>query len=106
MLENYGYRVLMAENGAEALTLFRQYGAQVRAVILDSIMPFMDGPATLRALRELDPKIRVVGVSGLTAVEGLSLGDRGAQAFLTKPYTAPQLLAALRQALSAAPPAG
>jgi CheY-like chemotaxis protein len=65
-------------------------------------MPLMDGAATARALREITPGVRIVAVSGLGADDGVgekaeSLPD--VAAFLTKPYTAGQLLAALRSSL-------
>jgi len=100
-LENYGYRVLTADSGAEALGLFRQNEREVRAVVLDSIMPLMDGVETARALREIAPGVRIVAVSGLGAEEETSRRQAGVRAFLTKPYTAGQLLTSLRQALQA-----
>jgi PAS domain S-box-containing protein len=101
-LENYGYRVLTADSGAEAVAQFRQNARDVKAVVLDMIMPLMDGAATARALREITPGVRIVAVSGLGADDGVgekaeSLPD--VAAFLTKPYTAGQLLAALRSSL-------
>ena len=98
-LENFGYRVMSANNGAEALAAYKQHGSEVRAVILDSMMPFMDGAATIRALREIAPRLRIVGVSGLSVDEGISAGPGGVQAFLTKPYTAQDLLLKLHAVL-------
>jgi PAS domain S-box-containing protein len=99
-LESYGYRVITANDGAEAVALYEQKQAEIKAVVLDSMMPLMDGAATARALRDIAPNVRIVGVSG---------GARGDQApgdpniirvFLTKPYTASQLLVALRTVLT------
>lgn len=102
-LENYGYRVLTAHSGAEALGLFRQNEREVRAVVLDSIMPLMDGAATARALQEIAPGVRIVAVSGMGGEEEMSRQPAGVRAYLTKPYTAGQLLTSLRQALRASP---
>ena len=98
-LENFGYRVISACNGVEALSVYKQNSDQIKAVILDSMMPFMDGPATLRALREIAPGLKIVGVSGLSADDGDSTGAGGVQAFLTKPYTAQELLFKLHAVL-------
>ena len=98
-LENFGYRVISANNGAEALAVYKQHGNEVKAVILDSMMPFMDGAATIRALREIAPRLRIVGVSGLSVDDEISTGAGGVQAFLTKPYTAQDLLLKLHVVL-------
>jgi CheY-like chemotaxis protein len=52
-LESYGYRTLVAGDGAEAPALFAEARQDVRAVVTDMRMPFMDGVATIRALRKL-----------------------------------------------------
>jgi len=65
------------------------------------MMPIMDGPALIRALRHLDPKARVIAVSGLGSQTQLAdIGNLNVQAFLTKPYTTEVLMTALRQALT------
>ena len=98
-LENFGYRVVCASNGVEALSVYRQQRDEIKAVVLDSMMPFMDGPATLRALREIAPRLNIVGVSGLDEGEQISARPGGVQSFLTKPYTAQELLFKLRAVL-------
>lgn len=103
-LEAYGYHALAASSGEQALDLFKQSSSRVQAVVLDMMMPGMDGPATLRALREVDPRVRVLATSGLRAqsrvFDVLALGARG---FLAKPYSDEQLLAALAEVLVEAP---
>ena len=98
-LENFGYRVINANNGVEALSVYKQHKDEIKAVVLDSMMPFMDGGATLRALREIAPDLKILGVSGLNVDEGISVGPGGVQAFLTKPYTAQDLLTKLDSVL-------
>jgi PAS domain S-box-containing protein len=98
-LENFGYRVLTANNGVEALSVYKQHQHDIKAVVLDSMMPYMDGSAALRGLREIDPEVKVLGVSGLNTDEKISVGAGGAQAFLTKPYTAQELLFKLHSVL-------
>ena len=84
----WGYRVLTAADGAEAVAVYAANKGQVDVVLLDLAMPYLDGAATLRALRKLDPGVKVVVSSGLQ--------DRSATVaevpFLAKPFTADALL--------------
>ena len=95
-LETFNYRVLTAKHGAEALELYQQKG-KIHAVICDMMMPVMDGPATLQVLRELDPGLKVIAVSGLGSESALErVGKLNVQKFLRKPFTPQELLTALR----------
>ena len=97
----FGYRVLAADDGTQAVTLFAQHQGQVAAVLLDMMMPFMDGVVTARALRRMDPTVRLIGSSGLAEKRKLAEAeDAGLVGFLPKPYTADELLRVLAQALS------
>src|SRR5947209_952851 len=101
-LETFGYRVLTAGDGTEAVALYAQNRDEVAVVLTDMMMPFMDGPATIRALQKMNPRVRVVAASGLggseKAAEATALGVR---LFLPKPYTAEKLLNALAGVLRA-----
>src|SRR6185295_8044409 len=55
-LSAFGYRVMIASDGAEAMAVFAAHRSEVKVVLTDMMMPYMDGPATIRALRRLDPK--------------------------------------------------
>ncbi|MBL8602656.1 MAG: PAS domain S-box protein [Myxococcales bacterium] len=96
-LERYGYRVITASNGAEAVSLFARNHSEIAVVITDMSMPVMDGPATIIALHALDPEVKIIASSGIepTARGALS----GVAAFVAKPYTAETLLGALRALL-------
>jgi PAS domain S-box-containing protein len=97
-LEDHGYRVLTAQDGATALAMYRRHRSEVRAVLLDMMMPDMDGPAVTRALREFDPDVRILASSGLqVAARSADAMAAGALAFLQKPYSDEQLLAALKE---------
>lgn len=100
-LETFGYRVLTATDGTEAVALILEHRGKVDAVVTDMMMPFMDGPATIRALRKIEPSLRIIATSGL-GVDGrvAEAQDLGVQAFITKPYTAENLLMTLRQVLN------
>ncbi len=99
-LQAYGYRVITASNGAEAIALFAQNREQIKAILTDMMMPIMDGPATIRAIRSIDPDIKIVAASGLMERDKLAeLAGSEVQAFLSKPYTAEVLLKSLQKVL-------
>ncbi len=63
-LTEFGYRVITAANGAEAVTLYRQHAAEVRVLITDNSMPLMTGPQAIAEIRKLNPKLPVILASG------------------------------------------
>jgi CheY-like chemotaxis protein len=100
-LETYGYRVLTAGHGAEALLIYQQHGSQIAAVITDVMMPVMDGPALVRALRHLKPDVKIICVSGLASEYGLADIDKShVRSFIMKPFTSATLLATVRQVVT------
>ena len=101
-LETYGYRVITAGDGTEAVTEFLQHAKDIQVVLTDMAMPYMDGPSTIRALRKIEPQIKIIATSGLTSdADLLKMASTSVQAFLSKPYTAEQLLRVLRTVLVA-----
>ena len=101
-LETFGYRVLTARDGTEAIAVYSAHRDEIKGVLTDMLMPFMDGPATIRVLRKLNPSVRIIAASGLmdndkvkdsTGMDNIS--------FLMKPYTAEKLLATIHRVLSA-----
>jgi CheY-like chemotaxis protein len=98
LLALHGYRVLTAQDGAVALRMFARHRTEIRAVIADLVMPLMDGPTTIRALRRMDPGVRVLAASGLElAVGRAGLKGLGVASVIEKPYSARRLLRALHQ---------
>jgi len=103
ILESYGYEVLLAKDGTEAVVHYAEKRAQVRVVLTDMMMPFMDGAATIRALRRIDPTVKIISTSGLAMPgQAKEAAGLGVDAFLAKPYTADALLETLRNVLGAA----
>src|SRR5262245_8929761 len=99
-LNAFGYRAIVANDGAEAIAVFAAHRTEVQVVITDMMMPYMDGPATIRALRRLDPKVKVIATSGLKADEKMMEATQlGVKTFLPKPYTAEKLLKTLAETL-------
>jgi PAS domain S-box-containing protein len=100
-LERFGYRALSADNGATALGIFASHKVEISVVITDMMMPVMDGPVTIRALRKLNPQVRIIASSGLTeSIDAADLDQLGVKTFLIKPYDAKTLLKAVAKALS------
>lgn len=97
MLEVFGYRTVLAADGAEALALYQRHRGEIAAVLTDMMMPVLDGAATIRALREVDPDVRVIAVTGLSeAADKTPDAVRAAGTRrLPKPYTTEELLRAL-----------
>ena len=99
ILENNGYKVLLAADGLEALGEFKKQGDRVKAVITDMAMPTMDGPTTIRNLHEIDPKVPILAASGFLAGADTATNSERPFYFLPKPYTAESLLKALQSIL-------
>jgi PAS domain S-box-containing protein len=99
-LETFGYRVLKASEGTEAVALYAEHRNEIAVVLTDMLMPFMDGLATIRALQKMNAEVKIIAASGLTA--GHKAGEaslEGVKIFLSKPYTAEKLLKALAEVL-------
>jgi len=99
-LETFGYKVLTAADGTEALAVYADKKNEIAVVLTDMVMPFMDGPATIRALQRMNPQVRIIAASGLGAGQRAGEGAlEGVSVFLNKPYTAEKLLTTLAQVL-------
>ena len=99
-LETFGYEVLTAADGTEALALYADKKNEIAVVLTDMVMPFMDGPATIRALQRMNSNVRIIAASGLGVGQRAGEGPlEGVSIFLNKPYTAEKLLNALAQVL-------
>jgi PAS domain S-box-containing protein len=101
ILETRSYRVLTAADGAEATAIFASAEkGSIDLVITDMNMPLMDGSSTIRALRRLDPNIKIIVSSGLlTDVNSAGVAGLDIQGYLTKPYTADQLASMVNKVL-------
>lgn len=101
-LEAYNYRVLTARDGLEAIALFARYQNEISVVLMDIMMPNLDGITAIRTLQKMNPQVKIIGSSGLVSNDKLTAAaGAGVQAFLQKPYTAKDLLAALNLAINA-----
>ncbi|MEH1864348.1 MAG: PAS domain S-box protein [Nostoc sp.] len=96
ILENYNYRILAASNGIEAIALYAQYKHEINAVLMDIMMPEMDGITAIRTLQKMNNQVKIIACSGLNSMEVLAEAfDANVKAVLSKPYTAKDLLKSL-----------
>ena len=100
LLSQCGYTVLTAANGIEALTVYQAKGKEIDLVILDLVMPEMDGHKCFQKLKSMNPEINVIMSSGYS-VTGFSLDfkSEGAKAFIDKPYEFQKMLNTIRNIL-------
>ncbi|WP_026733647.1 PAS domain S-box protein [Fischerella sp. PCC 9605] len=97
-LENYNYRVLTANDGVEALTIYAQHQQEINVVLLDMMMPGMDGALALRKLQQINPNVKIIATSGLLSEPKIAdVQSMGVKAFLSKPCTANELLQTLNE---------
>ena len=100
LLESSGYQVVVASNGKEAFDVYVRLSNQIKVVITDYMMPYMDGIALARALQKISPKVKIVASSGdLQDAKLAQLAVLNPSAILLKPYTRNTLLITLRGVL-------
>ena len=101
LLESFNYKVVTAKDGAEAVETYRRRQEEIKLVITDMMMPVMNGPDAIRAMRQIKPDVKVIGVSGLSSESSLVKANPPlVQAFLKKPFANEDLLAAVHRLLA------
>jgi two-component system cell cycle sensor histidine kinase/response regulator CckA len=99
-LENNGYTVITADDGTEAVATLAGEKRCISAVLVDLMMPFMDGIATIRAMQRLGPQLKFLAISGLMDQARISqLSELSDVKFLAKPFTTEQILSILESVL-------
>lgn len=99
ILENNNYKVLIANNGIEALTIYAQYKHQIKIVVMDMMMPSLDGATAIRALQKMNPSVNIIAMSASNSNQAIQAGDDTIQAFLAKPFTIYELMNSLHRLL-------
>jgi CheY-like chemotaxis protein len=101
MLKKMGYDVLTANNGREAIEIFKQNNDRVAIVILDLIMPGMGGGEVYERLKEIDSNVKVLLSSGYS-IDGQAaeILNRGCDGFIQKPFKLNELSYKLRELIS------
>ncbi|HEX7706549.1 MAG TPA: PAS domain S-box protein [Thermoanaerobaculia bacterium] len=104
-LETFGYRTMVAEDGAEAIGLYAMRRDEIDLVITDMMMPVMDGPALVAALYRINPDVMIIGASGLGTTENVARARHsGVTNFLAKPFSADVMLTMIRAVLDGEDP--
>ncbi|HAX75689.1 MAG TPA: histidine kinase [Cyanobacteria bacterium UBA11372] len=98
-LEKYNYRTLFASDGIEALSLYGKHQKEISVVLIDMMMPNLDGLTTIRAMQVMNPQVKAIATSGLASNSQLALAVN-VKKFLLKPYTLKDLLNALHEVIS------
>ena len=101
LLEAFKYRVLLANDGIEAIALYAQHKEEISVVLLDLMMPSLDSSTTIRTLHKMNPQVKIIASSGLMSNhEIIQTLDNSVEAFLQKPYTSDDLLKKLQLVLN------
>ncbi len=95
-LEQYHYRTLTANDGMEALATYAEYQQEISVVIIDMMMPNLNGETAIRTLKNINPQVKIIATSGLLENHELAL-KADVKNFLLKPYNVEPLLQMLRK---------
>jgi two-component system, cell cycle sensor histidine kinase and response regulator CckA len=100
VLQSHGYRVMLAANGDEAVSMYKKHSQGIGLVILDMVMPGMGGEEVFVKMKEINPHILALLSTGYSQDGRVSkIISKGVKGFIQKPYDFNQLLAKLRQIL-------
>ncbi len=103
-LEMNGYRVLSASDGTEGMRVYLENQDQIDLVISDMLMPGMDGPALITALKKINPDVNIVASTGMTSTESLeTIKQAGVTRVIPKPCPARALLQTVQEILTQTP---
>lgn len=99
-LQELGYSVLLAENGLDAVEIYKNNPNEVDLVLLDMIMPKLGGHKTFYQIKSIDPNAKILLSSGYVSEEEVhDLLDQGADGFLPKPHRIKELVTEMRRIL-------
>jgi two-component system, cell cycle sensor histidine kinase and response regulator CckA len=97
----YNYQVLTAGDGVEAVATYTKHQQEISLVLLDMMMPSMDGAIAMRALQNINPNVKIIAISGLPSEQKIRHAQAmGIRAFLSKPCTTIELLQNINTVLS------
>ena len=103
MIESLGYKVLPARNGEEALRIFESNQSRIDLVILDMVMPYLNGGEVYDQLKSIDPAVRVLLASGYSLNgQAETILERGCNGFIQKPFNTVELSHKIREILDTA----
>ncbi|PSR19868.1 hybrid sensor histidine kinase/response regulator [filamentous cyanobacterium CCP3] len=97
VLELHNYRVMVAHGGQAAIALLSEHSDTIHTVLMDLMMPTMDGLTAVPLLKRINPNLRVIAMSGLSSTEAVARAEQqGFESFLPKPFSRQDLLQQLR----------
>ncbi len=89
---------MTARDGIEAIAVYVQHKKEINIVLIDIMMPSLDGATAIRTLQQMNPHVKVIAMSGLVSNEALAQSSNASiQAFLTKPFSSSDLLNTLER---------
>jgi CheY-like chemotaxis protein len=98
LLEAMGYQVLLASNGEDAIELYGKHGDDIDLILLDIVMPKMGGGETYERMKEINPDVKVLLLSGYSIDgEATDILNRGCNGFIQKPFTMKELSGKIRE---------
>jgi two-component system, cell cycle sensor histidine kinase and response regulator CckA len=99
-LEQSNYQVVTASNGVEAIALYAERKHEIKAILLDMMMPSLDSVTIIMTLQQINPNVAIIAVSGLATNDAVAKATSPCvKHFLAKPFTAQEILTALQTAL-------
>lgn len=102
LLESHHYTVLTANGGSKAIALYDQHRDEIQVVVLDIMMPDMDGITLIERLKAMNPTIKIIALSGLSQHRKQALAT-GASLFFMKPYASDTLMHSIRRLIESSP---
>lgn len=100
-LESKQYKTIVACDGVEAIAIYAKYADKISAVLMNIMLPGLDGLTTIRTLKKINSEVKIIATSGLISKNKLGeIVNTGADGFLSKPYTVNELLFALNQVMT------
>ena len=98
LLEELGYRVIIARDGREAIEVYRKYQKDIDIILLDMVMPVMGGGAAYDRIKEINSNIKVLLSSGYS-IDGQAtkILERGCDGFIQKPFNMNELAKKIRE---------
>ena len=101
LLEGLGYKVFVASDGDEAVRIYKEQVGEIALVVMDRVMPKVDGVESFNRLKKISPGVKVIISSGYAADEAKKLRESGVMGFLDKPYRMAEMAKAVREAIDA-----
>lgn len=101
LLESFGFKTILAQDGRDALDKFKLHQDSIRMVLMDLTMPHMDGEQAFRELRKMSPEVRVLLMSGFNEQDAINrFTGKGLAGFIQKPFKRQELMEKLKGILA------